>query len=399
MTDRTFEILKDPDVRKLVADNVENDPVELALSLKCDPEIKTAICTQVKYLQKCRKKLPEFYAAQCVIPPLSYEQASSEATASLKKYTGNLCIDLTCGLGADAYSFSKKFGKVIAVERDPLLAEIARYNFSLLGAHNITVINDSAENFLAGYDGPKAGLIYADPARRNKKGKKVFLVSDCSPDLTELQDKIMSISDKALFKLSPLFDVAEAFNVFKNYAADVSIVSSAGECKEVLVELVRETTHRIINVIPNGDKEFTFNNEDIGLKYRTEGRVEEYGFLLEPDTGFYKGRLAGALFDRYYSETNVFIPSDTGYCFADSIPHGFCGKGWNIDELHRYHPKTLKKILKERKITGICVMKRNFIPSAEEIRKSLAVKEGNQQAVAFTAIKGEKYALFLSQSE
>ncbi|MCD8185110.1 MAG: RsmD family RNA methyltransferase [Rikenellaceae bacterium] len=101
-----------------------------------------------------------------------------------------MCIDLTCGLGVDAFHFSRSFDRVIAVERDEVLARVARHNFELLKAHNITVENSSAEAFLSAYTGPTADLMYLDPARRSAN-ERVFLLEECSPNILELLPDLM----------------------------------------------------------------------------------------------------------------------------------------------------------------------------------------------------------------
>lgn len=60
------------------------------------------MATQVKYLARAAQKLPSYAAAQCILPPLAFEQASSEACAAHKLLEGDTVLDLTCGLGADA---------------------------------------------------------------------------------------------------------------------------------------------------------------------------------------------------------------------------------------------------------------------------------------------------------
>ena len=95
-----------------------------------------------------RTKLPSYYRAGCIIPPLAFEQSSSEDVARRKRFAGDLCVDLTCGLGVDAYTLSCRFKRVIAVERDLVTARVAEINFGRLGADNIEVVCDTAERFI-----------------------------------------------------------------------------------------------------------------------------------------------------------------------------------------------------------------------------------------------------------
>jgi len=57
-------------------------------------------------------------------------------------------LDLTCGLGADALFLSRRFRRVVTLERDATLARIAAENFARLGAGNIEVVCSSAEEYL-----------------------------------------------------------------------------------------------------------------------------------------------------------------------------------------------------------------------------------------------------------
>ncbi len=227
-----------PDVREQIAVHLNDDPTKVALSLRENGQL---VATQIKYLQRARIKLPAYYAAQCILPPLSFEQASSEESASLKHYTGHTCLDLTCGLGVDAFHFSKCFAQVVTVEQSAELCEIARINFERLQARNIRIITNTAEQYVADLDsgaesiGP-IDLIYIDPARRDSQGKKVWLLEDCSPNVTKLLPSLLQLSPLVVIKASPLFDIDEAFRLFGEKCS-VEIISVHGECKEVLIEI------------------------------------------------------------------------------------------------------------------------------------------------------------------
>lgn len=227
-----------PDVREQIAVHLNDDPTKVALSLR---ENGPLVATQIKYLQRARIKLPAYYAAQCILPPLSFEQASSEESASLKHYTGHTCLDLTCGLGVDAFHFSKCFDQVVTVEQSAELCEIARINFEWLQARNIRIITNTAEQYVADLNsgaesiGP-IDLIYIDPARRDSQGKKVWLLEDCSPNVTKLLPSLLQLSPLVVIKASPLFDIDEAFKLFGEKCS-IEIISVRGECKEVLIEI------------------------------------------------------------------------------------------------------------------------------------------------------------------
>lgn len=247
-----------PDVREQIAVHLNDDPTKVALSLR---ENGPLVATQIKYLQRARIKLPAYYAAQCIFPPLSFEQASSEESASLKHYTGHTCLDLTCGLGVDAFHFSKCFDQVVTVEQSAELCEIARINFERLQARNIRIITTTAEQYVADLNsgsesiGP-IDLIYIDPARRDSQGKKVWLLEDCSPNVTKLLPSLLQLSPLVVIKASPLFDIDEAFRLFGE-TCSVEIISVHGECKEVLIEI--RNSQKNSTVVPSDSLPSTDN--------------------------------------------------------------------------------------------------------------------------------------------
>ena len=170
MTPEQYRLLLTPEVRHTVEEQIGRDPAAIAL----DKRIPHAalVATQVKYLARARTKLPSYYEARCILPPLAFEQASSEACAARKSCSGERVLDLTCGLGVDALYLSKRFREVITLERDATLAAVAGENFRRLGATNIRVINSSAEAFLASTR-DHFDWIYADPDRRSAEGRKL----------------------------------------------------------------------------------------------------------------------------------------------------------------------------------------------------------------------------------
>lgn len=384
-----FRLLADPGTAALVERHLADDPAQLAFRLKCSREQARLVCQQVKYLQRAKNKLPSYYSARCIILPLSYEQCSSEAAASIKTYAGKVCIDLTGGMGVDSFHFSNMFDQVITVERDAVLAEVTRHNFNLLGAKNITLEQTSAESFLADYTGPRADLIYIDPARR-REGGRVFLLEDCSPNVVEILPLALEKAERVLIKLSPLFDVEEALRVFAGHVSSIGIVSVSGEVKELLVELCAGPEKTGITIHPSTGQSFSFIPNDISLPVgQTSFDPEDYSFLLIPDAAFYKGRLAQALLGKYYPEQPARMFSPNGFILAETPLQEFPGRTYRILSAEDYQPKHLKKSLKEEGIRQINILRRDFSCQSEEIKRALGVQEGGTIWIAFTKIEGK----------
>lgn len=252
MTIKELDILKTNEVRQIISNNLTTDPSVFAL--KNRHEAAATMATQLKYLQRSRLKLPTFYAAQAIIPPLAFEQCSSERAASAKDFSGTTCLDLTCGLGVDSLHFSTRFQQVTAIERNFELSEAVRFNFSLMNVQNIDVINTDTNSYVYNYVGEPFDLIYLDPARRDGGGKKMFLPEDCEPNFVELWAILRKIGRKIVVKMSPMYDVDAAFRQFAE-VSEVGVISIDNECKEVL--LVFNNTDLI------SDNKALINNDEL----------------------------------------------------------------------------------------------------------------------------------------
>lgn len=393
MTLEELEILTGDDARALVRENIGRDPLQVAL----DKNIPHAplIASQVKYLQKAKAKLPSYYDAGCVIPSLAFEQSSGELAAANKDYLGEVCVDLTCGLGVDSFYLSKKFKKVISIERDPVLAEIAKVNFKLLGADNIEVVNSSAEEFVAENKGLRVDLVYADPDRRGENGRKLVTLADCSPDMEALLPSLEAMSPVIVVKLSPMFDVHEAFRLFGENVR-VEVVSQCGECKEVVVEKNKALEAPLVrsSALGLGMVEYPYVKAGSGNILEGCDSPEAFNWLIVPDISLAKAGNAV----RYYTREGIHIVSDNSFAFAIEIPEKPFGKIYRIDSVYPYSPKKLKKEFKSLGIKRLNILKKDFPMKAPDIAKILSVGEGGEKFAAFTTFAGERWCVLVSQS-
>ena len=182
-TNEEFSILCSAEVTAAIRENIDRKPTDIALDRRIPHA--SVVATQVKNLQKCRTKLPSYFAVQAIVPTLAYEQSSSEECALRKQLSGESVLDLTCGLGVDAYALSKRFKRVVTIERNEMVAAVARENFRRLGADNIEVVCSSAEEYLANCT-DHFDWCFSDPDRRGAKGEKLVRLEDCSPDVVAL---------------------------------------------------------------------------------------------------------------------------------------------------------------------------------------------------------------------
>jgi hypothetical protein len=146
-------------------------------------------------------------------------------------------IDLTGGLGVDSWAFAQVAERVVYFERSEELAAAAGRNFQRLGAGNIDV---RCETVTPQTELPEADLIYADPARRDAAGRKVFLLEDCTPDILTLLPMLLRKAPTVLLKLSPMADLAMLAERLGPALREIHVVECDGEVKEILCLLHRD---------------------------------------------------------------------------------------------------------------------------------------------------------------
>ncbi len=373
--------LRSGELLSAIETNIERKAEAIALDKKiCDAAL---VATQVKYLQRAASKLPSYFAARCIIPPLSFEQASSERVAAVKNLEGDSLLDLTCGLGVDALHFASNFKRVVTLERNEVLAAVARENFSRMGVTNVEVINASAEEYLASCT-ERFDWIYADPDRRSATGQKLVRLEDCSPNILALKEHIARVAGgRLMLKNSPLFDVDEAFRLFS--PARVEVVSLGDECKEVLISTAHSDT-LVATAIGLGSIEIRRKDLEQMIDQKP---FEEYiyKFLILPNVALQKSRIVPYVFREVAD-----VWSNNGFAFATEMPQGILGRTFEIEEIVDYNPKKLRKQLVGQRVE---ILKRDFPYTTKKILEQLKIKEGGDQRIAFTQVAGRNIVIFL----
>ena len=259
----------------------DDDVRQLAFLASKYPEVDMPFALdQIRGRKMARVKLPRWASLEGIIypPHISMEQCSSESTALYKaELAARLLalpvsssfseeigfVDLTGGFGVDFSYIAARLGvKSMYVERQAHLCEAAKENFGRLGLKNAIVKNGDGIEVLHSfhpkkkdaasdddslgiiYDQPlsllktKLGLklIFIDPARRDDAGNKVVSLKDCTPDVTVLQEEMLSKADYVIIKLSPMLDWHRAISEL-SHVREVHIISVNNECKERLLVL------------------------------------------------------------------------------------------------------------------------------------------------------------------
>jgi hypothetical protein len=286
----------------------------LSLALKKTPDgVDLQWCLrQIEGYNIAKKKLPEWAEKNNIWypPKLSMEQCSSEATAKYKQAIaerlGNKAlIDLTGGFGIDFSYMAKNMEAACYVEQQEVLCNIANHNFPIMGLQNTKISNTTCEEFWKQYiaeattakTNREKCLIYLDPARRNDRGEKVFSISDCTPDVTLLQDSLLEHSAHIMLKLSPMLDIVQARRMLKDIA-EIHVVSVKGECKELVFVMSKEIDepHYYCVNLETDEESFTSplsaTTEQADIADPVE--IAEGAIIFEPNASIMKAGLQNA---------------------------------------------------------------------------------------------------------
>ena len=344
-------------------------------------------------------------------------------------------VDLTGGFGVDFSYIASRLGvKSMYVERQAHLCEAAKENFGRLGLKNAIVKNGdgievlhsflpkkkdaaSADDSLGIiYDQPLSlpktnlglKLIFIDPARRDDAGNKVVSLKDCTPDVTVLQEEMLSKADHVIIKLSPMLDWHRAVSEL-NCVQEVHIISVNNECKELLLVLSarnmgkmeassadREVKHagnlRIYCV--NDAQSFVCDELDMESSpvKIAPSTLEEMQYLYEPNASLMKAGCFGVLSGRY----DARMLSKNSHLFVSQAPiEAFPGRSFRIIAVSSFNKKELKRHLSG--ITKANIATRNFPLSVAELRKRLKLKDGGETYIFATTLSDESHVLVITE--
>lgn len=386
--------------REFIEEHLNDDVNKLALSKFPQDVNKSLVLRQIQARQLMKKKLPSWSENGELLFPqrLSLEQCSSELTAIFKSslLRGDTLIDLSGGMGVDTSFLSDNFKTTFYVEMQTELCELARHNFSVL-KKNIKVINSDAESYLEECEA--VDCIYIDPARRDEYGRKMVSLHDCSPDVTQLYETLSKKTKTLMIKLSPMLDIEMIKKQLKNID-EIKILSVKNECKEIL--LILNFDKHISDEIENHAVKITATDlhEDWNFEFDDIEETEAQPvladglckYLYEPGVACMKAAPYKLIAARYNVKK---LHKNTHLYTSDELIFDFPGRIFKILGFSHFDKKVKKELLKD--INRASVVTRNFPLSADDLRKNLALKEGDEYFVFGTTVKGDKKVLILGQ--
>lgn len=379
--------------------NEQSDISSLLLGKNRYPDIDVSLAAKcIQGRRVIKEKVPLWYDHPGIIysDSLPLEQCSSQITAIHKQNyipEGGFVADLTGGFGIDSYFISQKCSTLHYYERNRELTEIAIKNFSELGAGNITVKNSEVTpDILKEIPDNYYHLIYIDPARRGKKGERLFSMKDCEPDMTLLQDQLLRISPKILVKLSPMADITTVFNELR-HCKHLDIISVNNECKELLLLIERgfEGITSIDAIDLYNNTTLSFNRErEHNAKVTFTAPEEIRGYIYEPNSSILKG---GAF--KYTSEKFGIkkISKDTHFYIHPDKIENFPGRIGEVLDVIDFSKKSLQKV--EKEYPSCSVVARNFPIKTEELKKRVKCTESKEIKGLFTTLNDKSKVIII----
>ena len=390
-----------------ISAHAEDDASYLALHPSKDPQVDMRMALQqIAGRQKAIVKLPEWAAVEGILYPakVSLEQCSSSQTANYKAalLEGESFADFSGGFGVDTAAFAKKFTKGYYVEPQEELCELFQQNCKTLVINNVNILNGPMEELLD--DIGRVDLIYLDPSRRDTHGRRVVSLEDCTPNLLEWKSALLARCNTLMVKMSPMIDIYQTLrDLPETYA--VHVIAVEGECKEVLFLLTHDETNNgvcrdakfCVSTTGTNENDVSKRNGTnitstsliaVDINKTAATRVETTleterttppriattlgTYLYEPNAAVMKAGIFNALSQQYSvaklaKSTNLFIGND--------LREDFPGRVFRIKAVHEFHPRKTAKELSLLASASIAV--RNFPLTAEELRKTLKIKDGN----------------------
>lgn len=358
------------------------DPASVALSRSPFPEVSAAeLAQQVDGLQRSKNKLPLWYQQAGIYFPsrLAIEQASSALAAHYKQgligHNVEL-VDLTGGLGVDSYYFSLIAAKVTYCEVQPDLAKIVAHNFNVLHTDNITVHIGDGISYLKQLPAQHIDVAFIDPARR-KADKKVFLLSDCEPNMLEQQEMILQHCKTVIIKTSPMLDIKLAISQLRN-VKEVHVLSINNECKEVI--LIQQAGYPLEKIKIQCAILNAKNNKLFSFTYKEEAQsTVSYAlpqkYLYEPDVALTKAACFKAVCPRYMLHK---LHQHTHLYTATSFKEEFLGRSFLIMQVMDY-----REFKNEKTVTKANISSRNFPLKPDAIKRKHKIQDGGDLYLFF----------------
>ncbi|MGW1879954.1 class I SAM-dependent methyltransferase [Streptomyces sp. NPDC001975] len=375
--------LLSPEGRALLAEVRGTAPAdELAVATRLrrehPAELVSAALTQARLRQRAAAKFGEADADRMFFTPNGVEQSTRASVASyraesLRALGVRTIADLCCGIGGDAIALARAGIRVLAVDRDPSTAAVARANAEALGLDDLIEVReaDVTQVDTAGYD-----AVFVDPARRGGRGR-IFDPEAYSPPLSWAVEAARQASCGVL-KVAPGIP-HEAIPA----DAEAEWISDGGDVKEATVWFGARVTPgaRRAVLLPSGAGVWASPDSMLpNPEVRPVGR-----YLYEPDGAVIRAHLVAEV---AADLDGGLIDPTIAYITADERHMTPYASAYEVTDQLPFNVKKLKALLRERGVGTLTVKKRGSAVEPEELRRKVKPQGPNAATVFLTRVAG-----------
>ncbi|MFF5446007.1 methyltransferase domain-containing protein [Streptomyces sp. NPDC012888] len=374
-----FAALLTPEGSALLDSLRDYDPArEIAVATRLrrehPAELVSAALGQARLRQRAVAKFGAADAHRMYFTPGGVEMATRASVAAYRagRVAGlgvRSLADLCCGIGGDAIALARAGIRVLAVDRDPLTAAVARANAAALGLAELIEVReaDVTEVDTSGFD-----AVFLDPARRGGRGR-TFDPEAYSPPLSWAV-AAAGTARHAAIKIAPGIP-HEAVPA----SAEAEWISDGGDVKEAVLWFGTAPGTVRATLLPGPH---TLHPER-PLPDPEPGPVGRY--LYEPDGAVIRAHLvaevAAAVGGRLIDPTIAYVTAD------ELVPTPYA-TAYEITDVLPFNLKKLKALLREREVGVLTVKKRGSAIEPEELRRKVKPQGRNAATVILTRVAG-----------
>lgn len=387
------------DIIKWIEEHRDCDTNKLRLSCrkKDDASVYEFAIMQIECRKKASKKLDYTLQSPNFIFPtnLSAEQCTSDELAEFHATLineGETILDMTAGLGIDAFHLAQKAKHVTAIDLNADVAQALSINARVLNKDNFTAVNADSVEYLKNST-EHFDTIFIDPARRGDGGKRLFALADCQPNVVELLDLIKQHCDKLIVKASPMLDATQVLRELP-YCTALYAIGTRQECKELVavIDFKKPKDTPTLHCITEGNG-FSYTQTIESNSIAKYGNISEEMFLYEPHPAVMKMQPIKTLSERF---NTIKLHQNTHIYVSAKIITDFPGDCYKINKIYPFSSRIIKDVAKDYPRANIAV--RNFIMSADELRKRLKIKDDNKYRLyGVTISNGERLLIVTSK--
>lgn len=266
--------------------------------------------------------------------------------------------DLGCGAGLDTVAMAEAGLTVLAIERDPVLVEIARANLEAAGVSHLVDVRCGDARSL---DLADAGCdaVFIDPARR-ADGHRLRHPEQWQPPLSAALD-LSTQCQLAVIKVAPGLDhtLVPDTALFEAVSFDGRLVEAA-----LWFGVDGDSVRRRAVVLPTGA---VLEGGAGPLPPPATGPWRRW--LIEPDDAVIRAGLVGPLADELGGH---LVDPRIAYITTDEPPTSSALYArFTVDEVVPFSMKALRAQCRLRAIGRVEVKKRGFAMDPEEVRRGL----------------------------